>query len=119
METPEIEAKSDEPRSLAEAAQPVNPKNQPVPGVTPHVPKVPANAPEYVVVNSPVFYGRLYEIGERVRHPGPVIKELGSPGRCLKPVGHKGPWPPLAFREAERKAAKKAREEWIKDLHRF
>lgn len=108
-----------EQMSLAEAGRATNPRKVKVPGATPFIPSIPENAPEYFVVNQAYFNGgKLYEIGERVRVDAPIIKELGSPGRCLQPVNHKGIWPPKEFAEAEVKAKKKAREEWIRDLRR-
>lgn len=104
--------------TLAQAGKAVDTRKQPVPGATPFVPSIPQNAPEYIVVNQPFFHGRLYEIGERVKFDGPIIKELGSPGRCLMPVNHQGPWPPKSFAESEQKAKKRAREEWVRDMAR-
>lgn len=107
-----------EPRSLAEATRVTDPRKKPVPGATPFVPNVPSNAPEYEVVDQPYFDGKLHEIGELVRSDAPILKELGSPGRYLKPKGHTGQWPPKAYMEMRRRAEARAREEWIKDLRR-
>lgn len=104
--------------SLADAGRATDPRKAKVPGATPFVPNIPADAPEYLVVDQPYFNGELHEIGERVRTNAPIIKELGSPGRCLKPINHKGAWPPRAFLEAEAVAKKKGRDEWVRDLRR-
>jgi hypothetical protein len=105
--------------SLAEAGRATNPRKVKVPGATPFIPNIPESAPEYLVVDQPYFNGgKLFEIGERVKSDAPIVKELGSPGRCLMPINHKGPWPPKAFMEADALARKKGREEWIRDLRR-
>jgi hypothetical protein len=108
-----------EGQSLAEASRVVNTRKVPVPGATPYIPPTPSeNAPEYIVVDQPYFNGKLYEIGERVATNAPIIPKLGSPGRYLMPVNHKGPWPPKEYVDADRAARKKARDEWIKDIAR-
>jgi hypothetical protein len=107
-----------EGQSIADAGRATDPRKKKVPGATPFIPRVPENAPEYLVVDQPYFNGRLHEVGERVRSDAPIIKELGSPGRCLKPINHQGEWPPKAFLEAEARAKKKARDEWVRDLRR-
>ncbi len=104
--------------SIADVHRGVDPRKKPVPGATPFVPQLYPDAPEYVVVNQPYFNGRLYEIGETVRHPGPLIEGLGSPGRHLKPVGYPEgeQWPPPEFTRKERAKSDKSRKEWVKDL---
>lgn len=73
---------------------------KPVPGHAVHAPQAQKEDPLYVVTFEPVFFGRRYRVGESLRHPGPIDPLLGSPGRCLKPVGHTGPWPPPEYVEA-------------------
>lgn len=102
--------------SMAEATRATDPRKKQVPGATPFVPNIPDTAPEYLVVDQPYYDGRYFDVGSVVKTDAPIIKELGSPGRCLKPVNHQGAWPPKAFVEAELKAKKRAREEWIRDM---
>lgn len=104
--------------SLAQAGRATNPRKIKVPGATPFIPQVREDAPEYLVVDQPYFNGRLHEVGEVVRCDAPIIKELGSPGRCLRPINHQGDWPPKTFLEAETKAKKRYREEWVRDIRR-
>lgn len=104
--------------SLAQAGAATDARKSKVPGVTPFVPQIPENAPEYVVVDQPYYDGRYFEVGSVVKTDAPIVKELGSPGRCLRPINHKGQWPPAAFVDADRKARAQARKEFLRDLAR-
>lgn len=104
-------SKTDKPADAVSLSEAGKTAKKPVPGHTVFSPQAQKEDPRYVVVFEPVFFGKTYDVGEELQHPGKINPLLGSPGRCLKPVGHTGPWPPVAYVEAQEKKQNAAQKE--------
>lgn len=103
--------------SVADVQRGADPRRQPVPGVTPFIPRSDPAAPQFVVMSDTYFDGKDHPRGSIVRSSLPNKEGLPSPGLALKPVdwGDK-PWPPLDYARKKREQDAKARRDWIRDM---